>query len=144
MKATLPSFLLLFDGECGLCDRGVHFFISRDKRQQFYFAPLHGETARKVRERHRSDWGEELSSMVWVENYNAPEEKIFRKSDAVVKAFFILGGFWKTMAWLIRVIPHLWRDKIYDIIVKNRYVWFGKTSFCEREIKNSEKKRFLE
>ena len=38
--------LVLYDGECGLCDRAVQFLLRHDKKGAHAFAPLQGDTAK--------------------------------------------------------------------------------------------------
>jgi predicted DCC family thiol-disulfide oxidoreductase YuxK len=38
--------LLLYDGECGLCNRLNRFVLRRDRRDRFRFAALQGEVGR--------------------------------------------------------------------------------------------------
>ncbi|MCD6051631.1 MAG: hypothetical protein K0Q55_3040, partial [Verrucomicrobia bacterium] len=45
--------LVLFDGDCGLCQRSVRFLLAEDRAKAFSFAPLQGATAAPILERHR-------------------------------------------------------------------------------------------
>ena len=47
-EADRPTNVVFFDGVCGLCNRFVDFVLSRDRRAAIRFAPLQGETARRV------------------------------------------------------------------------------------------------
>ncbi len=49
-RGALPpgARMVLFDGGCGLCQRSVRWFLHRDRHARLLFAPLQGETARKV------------------------------------------------------------------------------------------------
>ncbi|MEZ5404793.1 MAG: DCC1-like thiol-disulfide oxidoreductase family protein [Verrucomicrobiia bacterium] len=143
MREILPRFLLFFDGECGLCHRAVRFFLLQDKNRVFYFASLQGATAHQVRERHKNDWDEELKSMVLVEDYDTSQEKIYRKSQAVIRALGFLGGFWRMISGLLRMVPRWVADRVYDKIAKNRYNWFEVTSVCDRIVDGVLKERFL-
>ena len=40
------KYLVLYDGECGLCDRSVQFLLRHDKKGVLTYAPLQGEAAR--------------------------------------------------------------------------------------------------
>ena len=46
-------------------------------------------------------------------------QKIYIKSEAILKALQNKGGLWK-MAGLFRIIPTFIRDCIYDFIARNR------------------------
>ena len=46
---TGPSHpILFFDGVCGLCNRFVDFMLKADSRSRYRYAPLQGETARRL------------------------------------------------------------------------------------------------
>ena len=47
-----PARVVLYDGECGLCDRSVQWILSHDPDGRFSFAPLQGDAAATLRERH--------------------------------------------------------------------------------------------
>ena len=42
--------ILFFDGVCGLCNRFVDFMLRTDSQHLFRYAPLQGETARRLLE----------------------------------------------------------------------------------------------
>ena len=44
--------LLLYDGTCGFCAASVQWVLRHDRRGTLLFAPLQGETARPILERH--------------------------------------------------------------------------------------------
>lgn len=114
--------LLLFDGVCGLCNWYVDFVMKRDYKKSFQFAPLQGETARKL-------LGEEettnLKTVVLVTGGES-----FRYSSAIVRIFWLLGGIWAAAGWLIWLIPKPLRDLGYRIVATNRYRWFGHREQC--------------
>lgn len=66
---------------------------------------------------------------------------IYSKSTAVLKIATQVKGFWFLMA-AFYIIPTSFRDTLYSIIAKRRYIWFGKLDSC-RIPTNVEKNRFL-
>lgn len=125
--------IIFFDGVCNLCNAFVDFLIRRDKDQNFFFAPLQGETARlKLPEGQPA----KLNSVVL---WNQGE--VLEKSDAALMILQQLGGPW----WLMRVfwvVPSFLRDLAYDFVAANRYRFFGKRETC-RLPTPAEKARFL-
>ena len=75
--SPLPTPVLFFDGECGLCHRSVAWFQRHDRRRVFRYAPLQGETYAALPEPGPTD----LSSMVVVD-----ERGLWTESDAVIGA----------------------------------------------------------
>jgi len=123
---TQPEHVVFYDGVCRLCNRYIHFILSRDREEQFYFAPLEGEYARKLLpDELRSEADE---SIVYLRRINQ-EKQFSQRSEAVIQILSDLGGYWR---WgkLLRVIPRFVRDKVYDFIARNRYKWFGKYDSC--------------
>jgi predicted DCC family thiol-disulfide oxidoreductase YuxK len=116
--------VLLFDGECNLCNSTVNFILEKDKKGKIKFASLQSETGKQL-SRESSVTTSNLSSVVLIHN-----KQVFTKSDVVLQVSIILGGVWKLLA-LTRVIPRPIRNWIYDLIAKNRYKWFGKTNQCK-------------
>lgn len=111
--------LVLFDRACGLCDRTVQFLIGEDSRGILRFAPLQGETAKPILQKHNFStvsW----RSMILIENPGAADERLFFKSDAFLRTLAKLGGFWHVVSWLCWA-PRFVRDAAYDFIAARRH-----------------------
>jgi predicted DCC family thiol-disulfide oxidoreductase YuxK len=127
--------VIFFDDVCVMCNGFVNFLLRVDRRQQFLFAPLNGELARKLLPPLPDDptkW-----SMVYVD-----ETGIHDESDASLEVYRRLGGPWWFLS-LGRFIPRPIRNPVYRFIARNRYRWFGKRDTC-RIPTAEEKARFLE
>jgi predicted DCC family thiol-disulfide oxidoreductase YuxK len=55
--------------------------------------------------------------------------KAYVKSDAAIRISRYFRGGWKLLG-LVRIIPRPIRDSVYDVIVRNRYKWFGRFDTC--------------
>ena len=129
-----PLPVIFFDGVCGLCNAWVDFVIARDRHARFRFSPLQGETAR--------DWLQmtpetSLDSVALVDAAG-----IHRKSEAVWRILSQLGGVWRPLGCLLRLIPCPLRNWGYDFVARHRYRWFGKKEAC-RLPTPGERVRFL-
>ena len=83
--------------------------------------------------------GEREGDSVWV----LGADGVLRdRSDAALRAGEVLGGGWKALAITARVVPTGVRDRIYDIVGRNRYKWFGQKSTC-RLPTPAERRHFL-
>lgn len=122
--ASQPANIVFYDGVCGLCDRTVQFVLKRDSAEKLFFAPLQGETAKR-----RSDLPADLRSIVFVKNFGTAQERIYFRSDAMLRILDQLGGFWRVLSWL-RIIPRPLRDVTYNVVARRRYQWFGKFDEC--------------
>jgi predicted DCC family thiol-disulfide oxidoreductase YuxK len=135
------ELLLLYDGECVLCNSSVDFLLRRDIANIFLFGPLQGETGETVLKRHGLD-PTALDTIVYVRDYSTDQETVYQKSTAVLQALDDLGGVWRLISWL-RIMPEFIRDWLYDIVADNRYNWFGKYDEC-RIPDTAEQDRFME
>ncbi len=135
------QLVVLYDGECVLCNSTVDFLLKRDTENLFLFAQLQGDTGQGILERHEEN-SESLESIVYVRNYKTNREALYVKSTAVLRALDDLGGAWRILSWL-RFLPRASRDFVYDLIANNRYNWFGKYDQC-RIPGSSDRDRFLE
>jgi predicted DCC family thiol-disulfide oxidoreductase YuxK len=115
--------VLLFDGECNLCNGAVQFVIKRDPDAVFRFASLQSDAGQAILERHDLP-KEDFDTMVYLEG-----DEVWTKSTAALRILRRLGGVWG-VAYSFIVIPRPVRDAVYAVIVRNRYRWFGKRDEC--------------
>jgi predicted DCC family thiol-disulfide oxidoreductase YuxK len=124
--------VIFFDGVCNLCNGFVDFLVRRDQEGHFLYAPLQGETAKKLLGSDR-----ELRSVVlWSQG------EIREKSDAALAVLQQLGFPWP-LARVFWCVPGFLRDIVYDLVASNRYSLFGKRNSC-RLPSPAEKALFLD
>jgi predicted DCC family thiol-disulfide oxidoreductase YuxK len=119
--------LVLYDGVCALCNRMVRFLLRVDRRAVLCFAPLQGPTAARLAERH--GFPLDVKTIVYVRPFGLKGERAHERSDAVLRVLADLGGVW-WLASLLRVVPRVLRDGVYDWVARHRYRWFGKYDSC--------------
>ena len=122
---TSPT-AILYDGECGLCDRLVSFVIAHDRRGQFRFAALQGAYASKLLQQRGMAVAQGNYDTVMVVT---PSGALLDRSTA---AFFILralGGIWAVFAFL-RWLPRPLRDWGYNQVARRRFRIWGKLPAC--------------
>jgi predicted DCC family thiol-disulfide oxidoreductase YuxK len=106
--------VLFYDGGCGLCHRAVRLLLRLDKRGRLRFAPLAGETFRRlVPEGGRPALPD---SLVLVVDEGPP----LVRSAAVVEALRATGGFGRGLAALSRLVPRPLADGLYDAVAGAR------------------------
>lgn len=113
--------IILFDGECNLCDASVQFILKRDGGY-YDFASLQGSTGQQLIHKHRLP--SDLSSVVVIE-----EGVPYIKSDAALRITKHLNGLWP-LARVLRLFPRAGRDVFYDVIATHRHNWFGQKQQC--------------
>jgi len=122
------SHLVLYDGVCGLCDRAVAFLLDHDRDGVLTFAPLQGQTVAELR--RRTTLPPELETMLFVEDFGTPNERVSFRSTGVLRMLGRIGGFWRVVSWL-RIVPRPIRDLVYRTIARHRYRWFGRFDQCK-------------
>ena len=123
MSSQRTDLLILFDGECILCNSTVKFIIRNDKKRIFKFAALQSAVAKGIISK-TSDVSNYPDSVILVES-----GKVYYKSEAILKILNLLGGVYKVFV-IFKIFPHFISDKFYDVIARNRYQWFGKRDSC--------------
>ena len=123
MNRIQPQRVLLFDGECNLCNGSVKFIIDHDPHGRYKFAPLQSAAGRTLMRAHDLN-PDQLGSVVLIEGKAA-----HLKSDAALRVAGGLGGAWSLVYALI-FVPRFIRDAVYMFVARNRYRWFGKRDEC--------------
>lgn len=122
MDVNVPGPVVLYDGECGLCNRSVKFLLARDGGQLWY-APLQGETAHALRTRH-PEIPATLESVVLVDH-----DRVYLRSKAFLYGAKYLTRPWR-WAYALRWLPAFVLDLGYRVIAKIRYRVWGKYDTC--------------
>lgn len=125
-KVPADKVLVLFDGECHLCNGAVQFLIARDAHDRFRFAPLQGESGRRA----CAAMGLELPEGVNPGTIVVIEGGVgMVRSDAVLAIAAQLPFPWSLLA-VGRAVPRPVRDALYRWVARNRYRWFGRSATC--------------
>jgi predicted DCC family thiol-disulfide oxidoreductase YuxK len=120
--------ILLFDGVCGLCNRLTQFLLKRDHHDRLLFASLQSEFAAAILKRHGKD-AQDFDTVYLVRNYDQSDEVLLARSDAIISVLKELGGIW-SLAAAGKVLPRWLRDRLYNLVARNRYKVFGKHESC--------------
>ena len=123
--SPVPSPVLLYDGECGLCNCIVRLLLRTDKSGRLRFAALQGGAAQAYL-RAKGLPTEDFDSLVFVPDWQAPERHApLLRTDGALAAAAEAGGVWRLFTWL-RVLPAWLRDPFYKLVARTRYALFGK------------------
>lgn len=115
--------VILFDGECILCNGFILFVIRNDRKGLFMFSPIQSPAAEKLAENHHFT-SEKFNTIRLLWN-----NQLYERSEAVLKIFRNLR-FPASLLYALILIPRFLRDPVYNLIAKNRYKWFGKKPTC--------------
>lgn len=127
--------IILFDGDCILCNRSVRFILKRDPKAVFHFASLQSSVGKTLLTRlNIPDF--KGRTIIYIENGHYTS-----RSTAVLKILRKTDSIWKyTYAFIF--IPRFLRDAVYTFISSIRYELFGKAITC-RILPQHFQERFL-
>ncbi len=117
--------VILYDGTCGLCHRSVRWILRHERDHELQFAPLQGETAAQLRERHR-EIPESLETVVLVDE----DDRVRMRSKAFLYTARHLRAPWR-WAYGVRWLPAFLLDLGYRVIAAIRYRVWGRAELCD-------------
>lgn len=128
----MTSKLVLYDGVCGLCSGVVQWVLPRDRRGIFQFAPLQSRLAFGLLMKHGIPVGEDGSfdTFVIIDDHGGPSERALVRSRGALALLGGLGGIYRVLADVGRVVPAFLLDAVYRFIAERRYAWFGRADAC--------------
>ena len=111
---------LFFDRACGLCEAAVRFLARADRHGTLVFQPLGGEEfIALIPPEVRAGLPDSLVLL-------PGDGRVLVRSAAVVEALDGIGGAWRRVARAAGWVPKSLRDRVYDIVARNR----GATKGC--------------
>jgi predicted DCC family thiol-disulfide oxidoreductase YuxK len=110
-----------------VCNASVQFLLSHDPEGLFSYAPLQGETAKGIFERH-PEIPADLDSMILVEQQPDGERLSWYSGSLLRTASYLSGPLW-ILSWLVWV-PRPVRDWFYRRFAASRYTLFGEADSC--------------
>lgn len=118
--------VLLFDGVCNLCNDSVQFIIRRDPASRILFASLQSKAGKQLLKAHNILSPDHTPTTIIL----IIKGKHYVKSEAALRILRILGGVYKFLSWPLFCLPLRFRDRVYELVARNRYKWFGKQESC--------------
>jgi predicted DCC family thiol-disulfide oxidoreductase YuxK len=115
--------VLLFDGECGLCNALVRFLLRREGAGGLRFAALQGRFGQDQLRRLGLPT-EDFDSLVFLPR--GAEGGGLCRTEGALAVLETLGGAWARVARGLRVVPARVRDAGYRLVARTRYLIFGR------------------
>lgn len=115
MTARAVRPIVVFDGDCGLCNGFVAWLIRRDGEEHFLIAGSAGEVGRAALDAMGLPREIAASSLVIA----GPEGPLLR-SDATLAVAGRLTWSWRILAAVARAVPRALRDRVYRFIAARR------------------------
>ncbi|MDR3775289.1 MAG: DCC1-like thiol-disulfide oxidoreductase family protein [Terracidiphilus sp.] len=133
--------LVVYDGQCGLCDRSAHWLLRRDRGDRLRFAVSESPRVAELLARHGfSAAGPE--TVLVVRDAGGPQEQVLARSEAVVALLGELPRPWPWLAVGLGWIPRAVRDVGYRLVARWRYRLWGRLESCPVPTP-AERERFL-
>ena len=123
MPTTSSPLIVVFDGQCLLCNAWVRFLLRHDQRGVFRFAAIQGRTGQALLQQAGLQL-EGLQTLLLVDGV-----KSWQHTAAILRILHHLGWPWRA-AWLGWLVPALLRDALYRWVARHRYRIFGRTETC--------------
>ena len=127
--------IILFDGYCGLCNYFIDWVIRHDSGHRIRYASLQGATAQHMIRQLGTAVPDSI--ILWQEGRHLV------RSAAVAAILKSMGGPWRALGYAIGMVPIALANRVYDVVARNRYRWFGKKDSC-RLPSPAERNLFLE
>lgn len=116
--------VIFYDGDCALCHGFVRFLLFCDgDGRRFLFSPLQGHLITQlVPQAIRETLPDTLV-------LRTTDGQVRIRSEAVLGALDRLGGFWRAVAIVGRIVPRGVRDAVYAWVARTRRRLFGRTPY---------------
>jgi predicted DCC family thiol-disulfide oxidoreductase YuxK len=125
---NVPSFpddnpIVIYDGNCRMCSGFVRFVLRHDRRDTLRFIAAQSALGAALYRHYR------LDPVDYETNILLDEGRPWFKSESSIRIFERLGLPWSLLA-VGRVLPLSLRDRLYEVIARNRLKWFGISQTC--------------
>lgn len=113
--------VIFFDGNCPMCHSWVKRIIRWDKKKIFRFAPLEGETAKKLLTPILPEYIKEDTIIYY------DDGRIYMRSNAAIQIFEALGY---NLLAVTKFVPKNLRDAVYRWVANRRYKYGPRYDSC--------------
>ncbi|KAK4263301.1 hypothetical protein QN277_028735 [Acacia crassicarpa] len=128
-QQVIPRLLLprvvVYDGVCHLCHRGVKWVINADRDKKIKFCCVQSKAAEPYLTACGLERKDVLRRLLFVEGLGSYSQG----STAALRVLSYLPPPYSALSILL-VVPTPIRDSVYDYIANNRYKWLGKAESC--------------
>jgi predicted DCC family thiol-disulfide oxidoreductase YuxK len=111
--------IMLYDGECGLCDKSLRFVLEHEQDDRMHFTPLQSDLGRQILT--ANGLGEDYRDSILLIDAAG---KLHTHSDAALKIARYLQSPYHRLGWF-RVVPSGLRDVVYRFVAAIRIQVFG-------------------
>jgi predicted DCC family thiol-disulfide oxidoreductase YuxK len=125
---AVPAFpddhpIIIFDGHCVMCSGFAQFILKHDRQDTFRLMAGQSVLGQAIY-RHLG-----LDPTNFETNILLHQGQALFKSQGSIRIFRLLGFPWSAAA-LLCVLPRPLRDRLYEVVARNRFKWFGRREQC--------------
>jgi predicted DCC family thiol-disulfide oxidoreductase YuxK len=125
---AVPSFpddrpIIIFDGKCVLCCAFAQFILRHDRERRFRLLAAQTPIGAALYQHFG------LAPLDYESNILLEDGRTWLKSEGSIRIFERLGFPW-SLASIARLLPRPVRDRLYEIVARNRLRWFGARDTC--------------
>jgi predicted DCC family thiol-disulfide oxidoreductase YuxK len=137
---SVPDFpddhpIIIFDGYCALCSGWVSFVLRHDRNCHYRLMTAQSAIGKALYRHYGLDPDDYETNVLLMDGF------AWFKSEGSIRMAEGLGFPW-AMAGVARVLPIFLRDKLYELVARNRFKWFGRKATCYMP-SESVKNRFI-
>ncbi len=123
MKTTTQKDIIIFDGECNLCNGVVGWLLKFAPASIFSFIPFQSPQGQQYLKTYGFNT-ERLETVILID-----EKGVHTHSDGFLRIVSNIPK-WQRVAALLAFIPRMIRDGVYKWASKNRVKLFGQSQSC--------------
>ncbi len=120
--------IIIFDGECNLCNGVVGWLLKFAPQELFSFIPFQSPKG-QILLKENGFPTEQLDTVILID-----KKGLHTHSDGFLRVVSKIPK-WQRVAALLAFIPRLIRDGIYKTASKHRVKWFGTSNSCTISLK---------
>ena len=132
-SALKNRLLVVYDGECGFCNRSIRWLLRRDRKDRLRFAASSDPAIAELLASHgvsASIASAGPDTILVFRNTGMPIEELLVRSNAILACLKVLPQPWPAFAILLRLIPRPLRESMYRLIASQRYRIAGRHTSC--------------
>lgn len=115
--------IIIFDGECNLCNGVVCWLLEFAPQELFEFVPFQSPKGQLLLLEHGFSIKELTTVILFDENGSHTHSDGFLRIVSKIPKY-------RLVAALLAFVPRIIRDTIYNMASRNRVRWFGKSNAC--------------
>ena len=119
----LNTPVIIFDGECTLCNGVVSWVIKQTPKNAFVFVPFRSEYGQGLLKTYQFPL-HQLETVILIK-----ENQALTYSDGFLNIIALIPNY-KYLSYVLTLVPRIIRDRVYKITAKNRVKWFGQNTSC--------------